>query len=196
MEGLLAVRRAMSQHPINTFMDKIRQGQRPRRGGTWFGFSNWKAPLRPWNASLICCMDAWNLSPGVKSSDTWPNRSSVTDNPRIVMGIWADSMRSETYVGAFSGTPFWGKKKMTAKGPGEGRARQWDTNHKTSHLPRTQPVTLIIPTCHSLPQGRALNNCWFPPFVPLPQPLCRPCTHRICFLTPAVCLTPLNITTT
>lgn len=119
---------------------------------------------------LICCMDAWNLSPGVKSSDTWPNRSSVTDNPRIVMRIWADSMRSETYVGAFSGTPFWGKKKMTAKGPGEGRTRQWDTNHKTSHLPRTQPVTLIIPTCHSLPQARHSTIAGSHPSCPFHNP--------------------------
>lgn len=59
-------------------------------------------------------------------------------------------------MGTFSGSPFWGKKKkkMMAEGPGGGRTLQQDTNHKTSNFPRTQPVALIIPSCHSCLRAR------------------------------------------
>lgn len=71
----------------------------------WSAFSNWKGSPQAPNASLICCLDAWNSSPAAEASEMRPRQSSVAANLRAVVGIWADPIGSETDVRALPGSP-------------------------------------------------------------------------------------------
>ena len=151
MVVLLAGGGAGSQESPDAFMNKIRQRQKQRRGGTGSDFSNWKGPQMP---LLSAAWMSGILYQGLSLLIGGPNQSSVVDEPRAVIGIWAGSTGRETDVRTLSGSPFcWEEvgRKEEAEGPGKGEDMAREPKASKRHFPRTacSNVTQMTPTCHS-----------------------------------------------